>query len=93
MANNAGLTLGARQVVCLTASDIGFRSGSEVVPVIGRGHVRVSSNYGITGPAGYGLLFGEGNPRDFDTIVDIYATEYSRAYLEVGASKIRRFVK
>ena len=45
------------------------------------------------GAAGYGVLFGEDNPRTFDTIVDVFVTEYSRAFLEVGPSKIRRFVK
>ncbi len=93
MVNNNGMTLGARQTVCLSAGDISFRPGSEKVPVIARGHVRVSSDYGITGTSGYGKIFADANPIISDCTIDVFMTEFSRAYLEVGDSKIRRFVK
>ena len=61
----------------------------------GRGHVRVSSGYGITGIVGEGnrLAVGEENPITYDAKVDIFMTEYSRAYLKVGDTTIRHFVK
>ncbi len=100
MANNSGLTLGMRQTVCLSAGDISFRTGSDKVPVIARGHVRISSDYGITGIAGNGKVFiyedsdiDTNNPCAYDARVDIYMTEFSRAYLELGDSQIRRFIK
>ncbi len=97
MVNCSGLTLGMRQIVCLSASDISFRHGSEKVPVQARGHVRVSSGYKVTGPAGEGnRLQGHGddaNPILYDAKVDIYMTEYSRSYLEVGDTTIRHFIK
>ena len=82
--------------MCLSAGDISFRHGSGKVPVKGRGHVRVSSGYGITGIAGEGnrLAVGDAeNPITYDAKVDIFMTEYSRAYLKVGDTTIRHFVK
>jgi hypothetical protein len=81
--------------VCLSAGDISFRHGSGKVPVKGRGHVRVSSGYGVTGVSGEGnrLAVVDGNPIAYDAKVDIFMTEYSRAYLKVGDTTIRHFVK
>ena len=93
MVNQCGMTLGMRQTVCLSAGDISFRPGCEKVPVIARGHVRVSSSYMNTGEMGMGNTLGLPNPLQYDTKVDIYMTEFSRAYFEVGKSSIRRFVK
>ncbi len=99
MANNSGLTLGMRQTVCLSAGDISFRNGPDKVPVIARGHVRLKSDYGITGN-GHGTVFvhedsdiDTNNPCVYDAKVDIYMTEFSRAYLELGETQIRRFIK
>ncbi len=59
--------------------------------------MRVSSGYKVTGPAGEGnRLQGHGgdvNPILFDAKVDVYMTEYSRSYLEVGDTTIRHFIK
>lgn len=87
------MTLGARQTICLAAADIGFRKGCEVVPVKARGHVRVSSDYGISGYRGQGQLLTDrathSNNMIFDTKVDIFMTHYSRSYFEVGESCMR----
>jgi hypothetical protein len=56
----------------------------------------VSSGYGVSGVAGEGnrLAVGDAvNPITVDAKVDIFMTEYSRAYLKVGDTTIRHFVK
>ena len=58
--------------------------------------MRVSSGYGVTGVAGEGVRLAVGdavNPITIDAKVDIFMTEYSRAYLKVGDTTIRHFVK